>query len=53
MLRILISIIRDEEAATMVEYALLIALIAMVAFVGVSTLGISVNGLYNTVAGSV
>lgn len=45
--------IRDEEGATMVEYGLLVALIAMVALVGVTTLGQSVSSVFNNVAGSV
>lgn len=53
MLRLIHSLIRDEEGATMVEYGLLVALIAMVALVGVTTLGVNVNSLFNTVAGSV
>jgi pilus assembly protein Flp/PilA len=44
---------RDEAGATMVEYGLLIALIAMVAFAGISLLGVNVQTLYTTVAGSV
>jgi pilus assembly protein Flp/PilA len=47
------SLIRDDEGATMVEYGLLIALIAMVALVAVKALGTSVSTLFNTVAGSV
>ena len=47
------SFIRDEEGATMVEYGLLVALIAMVALVGVTTLGTNLQSLYTTVAGSV
>ncbi|MGA2759492.1 MAG: Flp family type IVb pilin [Candidatus Cybelea sp.] len=47
------SMIRDEEGATMVEYGLLVALIAMVALVGVTTLGTNLKSLYTTVAGSV
>jgi pilus assembly protein Flp/PilA len=47
------SFIRDEEGATMVEYGLLVALIAMVALAGVTTLGTNLQSLYNTVAGSV
>jgi pilus assembly protein Flp/PilA len=45
--------IRDEEGATMVEYGLLVALIALVALVGVTTLGQSVSSVFNNVAGSV
>jgi pilus assembly protein Flp/PilA len=57
MLATLASIIRhlnrDEEGATMVEYGLLVALIAMVALVGVSALGINLQTLFTTIAGSV
>jgi pilus assembly protein Flp/PilA len=45
--------IRDEEGATMVEYGLLVALIALVAIVGVTLLGTNLNQLFSTVAGSV
>lgn len=47
------SLIADDEAATMVEYGLLVALIAMVALAGVSALGINLNTLYGSVGGSI
>jgi pilus assembly protein Flp/PilA len=57
MLTVVASIIGrlndDEEGATMVEYGLLVALIAMVALAGVSVLGINLQTLFNTTAGSV
>jgi pilus assembly protein Flp/PilA len=53
MINNLIAMIRDEEGATMVEYGLLVALIALVAIVGVTLLGGNLNSLFNTVAGSV
>jgi pilus assembly protein Flp/PilA len=53
MISSLKSMIRDEGGATMVEYGLLVALIAMVALVGVTTLGSNLQSLYTTVAGSV
>jgi pilus assembly protein Flp/PilA len=53
MFRSVSSLLRDEEGATMVEYGLLVALIAMVALVGVTALGQNLSTLYNTVAGSV
>jgi pilus assembly protein Flp/PilA len=53
MITKLIAMIRDEEGATMVEYGLLVALIALVAIVGVTLLGTNLNTLFNTVAGSV
>ena len=53
MVNSLKSMIRDEDGATMVEYGLLVALIAMVALVGVTTLGTNLKSLYSTVAGSI
>ena len=47
------SLIRDEDGATMVEYGLLVALIAMVALIAVTTLGQNLSSLFNQVAGSV
>ncbi len=52
MFSILPSMIRDEEGATMVEYGLLVAFIALVALVGVQALGNGLNGMFNGVAGS-
>ena len=49
----LMSMLRDEEGATMVEYGLLVALIAMVALAAVTTLGGNLSSLFNNVAGSV
>jgi pilus assembly protein Flp/PilA len=46
------SMIRDEEGATMVEYGLLVAFIALVALVGVEALGGNLNTLFGNVAGS-
>jgi pilus assembly protein Flp/PilA len=53
MIKNLIAMIRDEEGATMVEYGLLVALIALVAIVGVTLLGTNLNSLFNATAGSV
>jgi pilus assembly protein Flp/PilA len=47
------ALVRDEEGATMVEYGLLVALIAMVAIIGVQKLGTNIQTLFTTVAGSV
>ena len=52
MLTILKSMIRDEEGATMVEYGLLVSLIALVAIVGVRLVGTNLNSLFTSVAGS-
>jgi pilus assembly protein Flp/PilA len=53
MITTLKTMIRDEEGAAMVEYGLLVAFIAMVAIVGVKSLGTNLNALFGTVAGSV
>jgi pilus assembly protein Flp/PilA len=53
MITTLKTMIRDEEGATMVEYGLLVALIALVAIVGVTLLGTKLSALFTTVAGSV
>jgi pilus assembly protein Flp/PilA len=47
------SMIRDEEGATMVEYGLLVAFIAIVALVGVKALGTNLNTMFGAVATSV
>lgn len=47
------ALLRDEEGATMPEYALLVALIAVIAIVGATALGNAVNGKLTTVAGNV
>lgn len=53
MRNLITMFIRDEEGATMVEYGLLIALIALVAITAVKVLGQNISTLFNTVAGSV
>lgn len=42
---------RDDKGATMVEYGLMVALVAVIAAVGAGILGIAVDGLFTTVAG--
>ena len=44
--------VKDERGATMVEYGLLIALIAMVVAIGAEALGNGINDLFNEVADS-
>lgn len=53
MLTSLKAMIRNEEGATMVEYGLLVALIALVAMVGVTLLGKNLATLFNSVASSI
>lgn len=42
--------VRDDEGATMAEYALLIAVIALVAVAGAKTLGTNLNTRLNAAA---
>jgi pilus assembly protein Flp/PilA len=52
MLRNIQTMIRDEEGATMVEYGLLVALIALVALGAVKAIGTNLSTLFNSVATS-
>jgi len=53
MLRSYISALwRRDEGATMVEYGLMVALIAIVALLAVTALGVSVNDIFCDIAGS-
>ncbi|MBV8149622.1 MAG: Flp family type IVb pilin [Candidatus Eremiobacteraeota bacterium] len=42
----------DESGATLVEYGLVIALVALVAIAGLTALAGGLNGLFNKIAGS-
>lgn len=44
---------KDESGATLVEYGLLLALIALVCITVLTTLGTNVSGKFNSVATSV
>ena len=43
------SVVVREEGATMVEYGLMVSLVALVAIGGVTQLGTSLNNLFNSV----
>jgi pilus assembly protein Flp/PilA len=45
--------VKGEEGATMVEYGLMIALIAVVCIAAITILGQNLSTLYNFVAGTV
>jgi pilus assembly protein Flp/PilA len=49
----LIRFLKDEEGATAAEYALLVALIAVVIIVGAAAVGTSINAKLGIVAASV
>jgi pilus assembly protein Flp/PilA len=43
----------EEDGATMVEYGLMVALIAVVCLVAVTALGVNVAGIFQQIAASV
>ena len=45
--------LKDEEGATMVEYALMLALIAAVCITAVALIGTNANTLFNAIAGRI
>jgi len=42
---------RDEEGASLVEYGLLLSLVAVVCIVAISTLGTSISTMFSNLAG--
>jgi pilus assembly protein Flp/PilA len=52
MIASLASVLRDDEGATMVEYSLIVALIAIVCIAGVTLLGGKVNNSLTTTSNS-
>jgi pilus assembly protein Flp/PilA len=52
MFRTLTSMLREEDGATMVEYGLLVALIALVALGAVQALGLNLSSLFTNVGTS-
>jgi pilus assembly protein Flp/PilA len=50
MINKLMNFFKDEEGATMVEYALMVALIAIFAITAVALLGSHVSQTFNSVA---
>ena len=45
-----LSFLRDEEGASAIEYALLVALIALAITAGATTLGIKIGAMFNNAA---
>lgn len=50
MKSLLNAFVRDEDGAAMVEYTLLVTLVALVAIVGVSATGTSINAQFNKIS---
>jgi len=53
MKKLMIKLVRDDEGQDLVEYAMLVALIALIAAVGVRSFGTALNGWFGGLAGSV
>lgn len=53
MLTTLTTMLRDDEGATMVEYGLMVALVALVALAAVKVLGTNLSMLFSTVAATI
>lgn len=53
MLTTLNTMLRDDNGATMVEYGLMVTLVAMVALAAVQLLGSNLSGIFNNVASSI
>jgi pilus assembly protein Flp/PilA len=45
--------VREEEGASLAEYGLLLALIAIVCMAGMTVLGTNINGLFNKVSSTI
>jgi pilus assembly protein Flp/PilA len=50
MLRRITKLFRRQEGATIIEYALLVALLAIVALFAIQAAGLEVKGIFNLVA---
>jgi len=44
-------VLRDEEGQDLIEYALLVALISLVAVVAITNAGTAVNAIFTSIAG--
>lgn len=53
MKNMIVRFIRDDEGQDLVEYAMLVALIAIVCVVGVGNFGTAVNTWFDGIAGQI
>ncbi|WP_447601679.1 Flp family type IVb pilin [Nitrospira sp. Nam80] len=53
MLKHILGFVKRDEGATAPEYGLMVALIAAVIIGAVTTLGLNIQAVFNTVAGSI
>jgi len=47
------KLVRDEEGASLAEYGLLLALIAVLCVAAVATLGTNISSMFSTAAGGI
>ena len=47
--KVVARFVRDQRGATMVEYGLLLGLVAIAAIVGLTALGTAINSMFNSV----
>lgn len=52
MTNVLVRFMREDSGQDLVEYSFLIVFIALVAAVGLNTLGVNLNNFYNLIAGT-
>jgi pilus assembly protein Flp/PilA len=52
LFKLLNEVRKDEEGVTMVEYALLLGLISIVAIAAITAIGVAVNNKYTTACNS-
>jgi len=53
MIELVMSMLRDDEGATLVEYGILIGFIALVCIAAITIIGQNLSTFFNTVAGSI
>jgi pilus assembly protein Flp/PilA len=53
MFKYVLAVLADEEGASLVEYALIVALVAVVAIAGLKILGTNANATLSTAAASI
>jgi pilus assembly protein Flp/PilA len=51
MRKLMTRFAKDDEGAALVEYGILVGLIAVVCIVAVGTLGTTINGVFTTING--
>lgn len=47
------NFVRDESGATMIEYGLIAALVAVAAITALTTMGESISGIFTSVSGKI